>query len=400
MNILSNTAINLKPSPIISLNTRTTELKQQNKETISLGMGEPDFDTFDYIKLGAIQAITEGHTKYTVADGEAELKQAISEKFKRENSLTYDHEQISVATGLKQVLYNLWLVTINPGDEVIIPAPYWHSYIAVIEMLGGVPIVLPSNSDFTLSPERLDSVITTKTKWLILNSPSNPSGLCYTKAQLHALAQVLLQHPQIHIAADDIYEHITYDNHKFHTIAQVEPELYERTFTLNGVSKAYAMTGWRIGYMGSANREVIKAMRKIQGHTTTCSSSISQRAAATALRFSDEKLLHERRNIFQKRRDLLVNTFNSIPGMHCHKPQGAFYAFPSITGLIGKVTPDGMKINNCTDFANYLLEKYLLGVVPGIAFGMLNHVRFSYAASNKLLHTACERLQDACAKLK
>lgn len=390
----------IKPSPTIAVTTKARELKAAGKDVIGLGAGEPDFDTPDHIKEAAKIALDAGDTKYTAVDGTAELKQAIIGKFHRENDIKYSPSQITVGTGAKQVLYNALMATLNPEDEVIIPAPYWVSYPDMVALAGGRSVIVQCSAEhnFTLQPDALARAITPKTKWLILNSPSNPTGSAYSKEQLLALAAVLKQHPHVHIMSDDIYEHIIYDDFSFTTLAQLDEELYERTLTINGVSKAYAMTGWRIGYAAGAE-SLIKAIAKIQSQSTSNPCSISQAATVAALNGSQNFLIN-RANVFKKRRDNVVSRLNAINGIHCNNPQGAFYVFPSCEGLIGSLTPEGKKLNNSTDIASYLLESALIAVVPGIAFGAEGFFRISYATSDETLEKACDRLHEACANLE
>jgi aspartate aminotransferase len=400
MSFLSKCLINIKPSPTIAVSMKAADLKAQGKDIISLGMGEPDFDTPQNIKDFAIKAIQNGETKYTAVDGTPALKKAIIAKFKRENNLDYNSNQISVSTGAKQVIYNALIATLNEGDEVLIPAPYWVSYPDMVILGNGVPVIIESNSknNFKISPNDLDNKITPKTKWLILNSPSNPTGTCYSESELRALADVLLKHPHVHILSDDIYEHLIFENLKFATIAQIEPKLKDRTLVVNGVSKAYAMTGWRIGY-GAGNEKLIKAMGVIQSQSTSSPSSIGQAASVEALNGTQD-FIKPNALLFQKRRDLVVKMLNEIDGINCNNPNGAFYVFPSCNGLYGKKTPQGNVINNDNDFATYLLEEALVAVVPGIAFGAKDFFRISYAASDDFLLNAMNRISDACKKLK
>ncbi|HEU0118504.1 MAG TPA: pyridoxal phosphate-dependent aminotransferase, partial [Alphaproteobacteria bacterium] len=345
----------VKASPTLGITKLALELKASGKDVIGLAAGEPDFDTPDFVKEGAIAAINRGDTKYTAVDGTPALKKAICDKFSRENGLTYKPSQIIVGTGGKQVIFNAILATVSPGDEVIIPAPYWVSYPDMVNLAEGKPVFVATTeqSGFKMSPQDLEKVITSKTKWLILNSPSNPTGAAYTKAELRALADVLLKHPHVWILADDIYEHLVYDNFEFTTIAQVEPKLYDRTLTMNGVSKAYNMTGWRIGYAGGPEH-LIKKMAEIQGHSTSNPSSISQAAAVAALTGSQD-FMKKQLATFQERRNMVVELLNQVPGLKCSKPEGAFYVYPSCAGLIGKKTPDGKVLNNDEDVAKYLL---------------------------------------------
>ncbi len=400
MSFLSKCLINIKPSPTIAVSMKAADLKAQGKDIISLGMGEPDFDTPQNIKDFAIKAIQNGETKYTAVDGTPALKKAIIAKFKRENNLDYNSNQISVSTGAKQVIYNALIATLNEGDEVLIPAPYWVSYPDMVLLGNGVPVIIESNSknNFKISPNDLDNKITPKTKWLILNSPSNPTGSCYSESEIRAIADVLLKHPHVHILSDDIYEHLIFENLKFATIAQIEPKLKDRTLVVNGVSKAYAMTGWRIGY-GAGNEKLIKAMGVIQSQSTSSPSSIGQAASVEALNGTQD-FIKPNALLFQKRRDLVVKMLNEIDGINCNNPNGAFYVFPSCNGLYGKKTPQGNVINNDNDFATYLLEEALVAVVPGIAFGAKDFFRISYAASDDFLLNAMNRISDACKKLK
>jgi aspartate aminotransferase len=400
MSFLSKNIAKIKPSPTIAVSTKAAELKAQGKDIIGLGMGEPDFDTPDNIKEAAIKAINAGDTKYTAVDGTAGLKKAIIAKFKRDNNLSYEAKEITVGTGAKQVLYNAFMATLNEGDEVIIPAPYWVSYPDMVLLAGGTPVVVDGKAEnnFKITPEALEAKITDKTKWLLLNSPSNPTGSCYPKDELKALAQVVLKHPHIHVMADDIYEHIVFDGLQFETIASVEPKLKDRTLTINGVSKAYAMTGWRIGF-AAGEASLIKAIAKIQSQSTSSPCSISQAASVEALNGTQD-YLKTNVEIFQERRDLVVGLLNNIDGISCNVPNGAFYVFPSCQGLFGKTTKAGTVIENDTDLATYLLEEALVAVVPGIAFGAPGFFRVSYAASNDFLKDAMTRIATACAALQ
>ncbi len=400
MSFLANSLSNIKPSPTIAVSMKAAELKAQGKDIISLGMGEPDFDTPENIKQAAIEAIRKGDTKYTAVDGTAALKKAIIGKFKRENNLEYKPSEITVSTGAKQVIYNALVASLNAGDEVLIQAPYWVSYPDMVLLAGGTPVIVESSADnnFKMLPANLAAKITAKTKWLILNSPSNPTGACYSADELRALAEVLLQHPQVHILADDIYEHLIFDGLKFATIAEVEPRLKPRTLMVNGVSKAYAMTGWRIGY-AAGPENLIKAMATIQSQSTSSPSSISQAAAVEALN-GVQDYISSSRKVFESRRNTVVSMLNAIDGIDCNVPNGAFYVFPSCAGLVGKTTPAGKKIENDNDFSAYLLEEALVAVVPGIAFGAASHFRISYAASEEFLQNSMQRIADACKKLK
>ncbi|MEM8917151.1 MAG: pyridoxal phosphate-dependent aminotransferase, partial [Pseudomonadota bacterium] len=386
-------------SPTIAVTTKARELKAAGRDVVGLGAGEPDFDTPDSIKQAAVDAIWSGATKYTAVDGIPELKQAICEKFKRDNGLDYQPNQITVGTGGKQVIYNALMATLNPGDEVIVPAPYWVSYPDMVLLCGGqpVPVECPSQTGFKLQPESLAEVITDKTKWIILNSPNNPTGAAYSEAEMRALCDVLVAHPHVSILTDDMYEHLVYDDFKFVTPAQVEPSLFDRTLTMNGVSKAYAMTGWRIGYAGGP-ADLIKAMAKVQSQSTSNPSSISQAAAVAALN-GPQDFIAERGEAFRQRRDLSVEMLNAAEGISCHKPEGAFYVYPSCAGCIGKTTPGGKVIESDEDFVTYLLEDAGVAVVHGAAFGLSPFFRVSYATSTEALTDAFERIQKACAAL-
>lgn len=390
----------IQPSPTLAITTRVLELKRQGVDVIGLGAGEPDFDTPDFVKEAAIEAIRAGKTKYTNVDGTAELKEAIALKFKRDNNLTYAANQITVNVGGKHTLFNAMLATVDPSDEVIVPAPYWVSYPDVVQFAGGTPVFVAAGPEqqYKLSPEQLEAAITPRTKWLILNSPSNPTGAAYSEAELRALGDVLARHPHVWIFADDMYEHIVYDGFKFRTIAEVCPELFERTLTVNGCSKAYAMTGWRIGFAGGAPW-LIKAMAKLQSQSTSNPCSIAQ-AAATAALTGDQSFLAERAAAFQKRRDLVCDMLNTIDGMHCPRPEGAFYVYPEFSALIGKTTPKGTKIDSDEAFVGYLLDDAKVAAVQGSAFGVSPAMRISYATSEELLREACTRIQAACAALK
>jgi aspartate aminotransferase len=389
----------IKPSPTIAAGQKARELRAAGRDIISLDAGEPDFDTPDSIKEAAIAAIRAGQTKYTTVDGTPALKEAIVAKFKRENGLDYTPAQITVGAGGKHVLFNALMATLNPGDEVIVPAPYWVSYPDMTLLAEGVPVFVecPAEKGFKLQPEDLERAITPRTKWLVLNSPSNPTGAAYTRAELKALAAVLLPHRQVHILNDDMYEHLVYDGFEFTTIAQVEPELFDRTLTVNGVSKAYAMTGWRIGYAGGPT-ELIRAIAKIQSQSTTNPSSISQAAAVAALN-GPQDFIAERAAVFKDRRDLVVSMLNQANGVSCHRPEGAFYVFPSCAGTIGRRTPAGKVIATDQDFGDYLLEDAGVSVVFGGAFGLSPFFRISYAASTAALEESCRRIQRACGAL-
>ena len=399
MAFLSDTLARVKPSPTIAVTTKAAQLKAEGRDVIGLGAGEPDFDTPEHIREAAKRAIDAGKTRYTAVDGIAELKAAICSKFLRENGLTYTPQQISVGTGGKQILYNALMATLNPGDEVIIPAPYWVSYPDMVLLAGGtpVPVVAGIETAFKLTPEQLEAAITPRTKWLIFNSPSNPTGAGYTRTELKALTDVLMRHPQVWVMSDDMYEHLVFDDFEFCTPAEVEPGLYDRTLTCNGVSKAYAMTGWRIGYAGGP-AHLIKAMGTIQSQSTSNPSSISQWAALEALS-GPQDFLADWRRVFQGRRDLVVGMLNQAEGIRCPKPEGAFYVYPDISGLIGKATPAGTVITNDEVFATALLEETGVAVVFGAAFGVSPNFRISYATSDEVLREACSRIQAFCASL-
>jgi aspartate aminotransferase len=399
MSFLADRLARVKPSPTMAITALATELKAAGRDVISLSQGEPDFDTPPNIKEAAIAAIRAGDTKYTVFDGRIELKRAVCAKFERENGLHYEPQQITISSGGKQVLYNALVATLSAGDEVVIPAPFWVSYPEMVLLADGtpVPVACPQNNGFKLRPEDLDAAITPRTKWLILNSPSNPSGAAYSEADLKSLAEVLLRHEQVWVMADDMYEHLVYDDFRFTTIAQVEPRLYERTLTVNGVSKAYCMTGWRIGY-GGGPKPLIKAMGAIQSNSTANPCSVSQAAAIEALT-GPQDFIAEHNRSFKERRDLVVDMLNRVPGLHCPRPEGAFYVYPSCAGVIGKKTPEGKRIDNDEDFARYLLEAVDVAVVHGAAFGLSPHFRISYATSTEILREACHRIDRACRAL-
>ncbi|WP_340260280.1 pyridoxal phosphate-dependent aminotransferase [Roseobacter sp. HKCCA0882] len=400
MAFLSDTLSRVKPSPTIAVSNLAADLKAQGKDVIGLGAGEPDFDTPQNIKDAAKAALDAGRTKYTAVDGIAELKQAICKKFERENGLAYKPSQVSVGTGGKQILYNALMATLNPGDEVIIPAPYWVSYPDMVLLAGGTPVIATATieTNFKLTPEALEAAITPKTKWFIFNSPSNPTGAGYTRAELKALTDVLLRHPHVWIMSDDMYEHLVFDGFEFCTPAEVEPALYERTLTCNGVSKAYAMTGWRIGY-AAGPENLIGAMRKIQSQSTSNPSSVSQWAAVEALN-GPQDFLADNVALFLRRRNLVVEMLNAAEGITCPTPDGAFYVYPSIAGCIGKTSPDGKKIDSDEDFATALLEEEGVAVVFGGAFGLSPNFRVSYATSDENLREACSRIQRFCAGMK
>lgn len=396
---LSDAVNRVEPSATIAVTTKAAELRAAGEDVVGLGAGEPDFDTPQHIKDAAVAAISAGKTKYTPADGLPELKEAICAKFKRDNDLSYTPAQIHIAPGGKPVLYNALVATLNEGDEVVIPAPYWVSYPEMVKLCGGTPVTISCgpNAKYKLTPEALEAAITPKTKWLILNSPSNPTGAAYTKAELKALGAVLRRHPQVWIMTDDMYEHLVYDGFEYQTIAQVEPALYDRTLTVNGVSKAYAMTGWRIGYAGGPEA-LIKVMRKVISQTTSNPCSISQYAAIAALNGSHD-FLPERNAAFKQRRDFVVAELNKADGLTCDTPEGAFYVYPSCAGAIGKTTQSGKLIETDADFATALLEQEKVAVVFGAAFGLSPAFRVSYATSMEALSKAMVRIQNFCASL-
>ena len=400
MSFLAKNLSNIKASPTIAVSMKAAELKAQGKNIISLAMGEPDFDTPDNIKEAGIAAIRKGDTKYTAVDGTAALKKAIIDKLKRDNNLEYATNQVMVSTGAKQVIYNALMATLNAGDEVIIPAPYWVSYPDMVLLGCGVPVIVngASANNFKILPADLEKAITPKTKWIILNSPSNPTGGCYTAEDLRGLADVLLRHPQVHIMSDDIYEYLIFDGLKFANIAEVEPKLKESTLVVNGVSKAYSMTGWRIGY-GAGDAALIKAMSMIQSQSTSATTSMGQAAAVEAMNGNQDYVANSTK-IFQSRRDMVVKMLNDIEGINCNTPNGAFYVFPDCSGLFGKKTVDGKELKDSNDVAGYLLETALVAVVPGIAFGAEGFFRISYAASEDFLKNAMQRIADACDQLK
>ena len=392
MALLSDTLARVKPSPTVVMAAKAMEMRATGRDIISLSAGEPDFDTPENIKAAAIAAITAGKTKYTAPDGMIELKQAICEKFQRDNGLVYRTSQVSVGTGGKQVLYNAIMATLNPGDEVLIPAPYWVSYPDMVYLAGGEPVIINTAVDtgFKLTPEALEAAITPKTKWFIFNSPSNPTGAGYHWDELRALTQVLMRHPHVWVLSDDIYEHLVFDDFKFCTPAEVEPGLFDRTLTVNGVSKGHAMTGWRIGY-AAGPEQLIAAMRKIQGQSTSNPSSISQWAALEALNGPQDYIANNNM-LFRGRRDLVVERLNAIDGITCPTPEGAFYVYASIDALIGKTTAAGVKIVNDETFATQLLEEAEVAIVFGAAFGLSPCFRVSYATSDDNLKAACQRI--------
>ena len=398
MSIVSNSLKRIKPSPTLAVSQKARELKAAGKDVIGLAAGEPDFDTPENIKRAAIDAINLGETKYTAVDGTPKLKTAIVEKFKRENKLNYELNQISVGTGGKQIIYNAMMATVNAGDEIIIPAPYWVSYPDIVLLAGGNPIIVKcsENENFKITPEKLKNSITNKTKWLILNSPSNPTGSCYSENEIKSLAKVLIENKQVHILSDDIYEHITYGKFKFFTISQVN-ELKDRTLTMNGVSKSYAMTGWRIGY-GAGPVEIIKAMAKIQSQSTTNPSSISQAAAVEALN-GPQNFILERSKEFQERRDFVVKSLNEIKGLSCLNPDGAFYVFPNCSKCLNKKDKKEKLLKTDSDFVESLLENNGVAVVQGSAFGLEGYFRISYATSMQNLINALKRISEFCNSL-
>lgn len=399
MAFLSDTLARVKPSPTIAVTTLAQELKAAGRDVIGLGAGEPDFDTPDHIKAAGIAAIEAGKTKYTAPDGMPDLKAAICAKFKRDNGLTYTPQQISIGTGGKQILYNALMATLNAGDEVIIPAPYWVSYPDMVLLAGGTPVPVECGIDanFKMTAGQLEAAITPKTKWLIFNSPSNPTGAGYSAQELKALTDVLMRHPHVWVMTDDMYEHLVFDDFKFATPAEVEPALYPRTLTVNGVSKAYAMTGWRIGYAGGPE-PLITAMRKVQSQSTSNPCTISQWAAVEALN-GPQEFLAQNAALFQGRRDLVVSMLNAAQGISCPKPEGAFYVYPSVAGCLGKTSKGGTRIETDEDFSRALLEETGVAVVFGAAFGLSPNFRVSYATSDAQLTEACRRIQDFCAAL-
>ncbi len=396
---LSTTLSRVKPSPTVAISTLAMELKAAGQDVISLGAGEPDFDTPANISAAGKRAIDGGKTRYTAPDGIPELKEAVCAKFKRDNGLEYTPKQVSIGTGGKQILYNAFMATLNPGDEVVIPAPYWVSYPDMVLLAGGTPVIASTTLEdaFKLTPDALEAAITPKTKWFIFNSPSNPTGAGYSWDELKALTDVLMRHPHVAVLTDDMYEHLVYDDFTFCTPAEVEPALYDRTLTVNGVSKAYAMTGWRIGYAGGPEH-LIAAMRKVQSQSTSNPCSVSQWAAVEALNGTQDFIAPN--NVkFARRRDLVVDRLNAIPGITCPKPEGAFYVYPFITGLIGKTSAKGTLIENDETFATALLEEAGVAVVFGAAFGLSPAFRVSYATADEVLEEACRRISEFCAGL-
>ena len=399
MGFLSDAIGRIKPSPTIAVSSLARELKAAGNDVIGLGAGEPDFETPDNIKKAAIDAINRGETRYTAVDGIPQLKEAISAKFKRDNGLDYTPSQITVGTGGKQVLFNALMATLNPGDEVVIPTPYWVSYPDIVLLAGGTPVFADAGQEngFKLQPDVLEAAITEKTKWLIFNSPSNPSGAAYSHAELKALTDVLVKHPHVWVLSDDMYEHLVYDDFEFVTPAQVEPALYDRTLTMNGVSKAYCMTGWRIGYAGGPEA-LIKAMSKLQSQSTSNPSSVSQWAAVEGLN-GPQHFIDEHNKVFKERRDLVVSMLNQANGISCLTPEGAFYVYPSCAGTLGKTTAGGKSIETDEDFVTALLEEEGVAAVQGSAFGLSPHFRISYATSTEALEEACQRIQRFCGSL-
>ncbi len=399
MSVVASRLNKIKPSPTIAVTTKAAELKAAGKDVIGLGAGEPDFNTPDHIIEAAYTAMKKGDTRYTAVDGTPALKDAIIAKFKRDNGLTYERSQITVGTGGKQVLFNALMATVNAGDEVIIPAPYWVSYPDMVIMAEGTPVIVECSekNNFKLQAADLEKAITPKTRWVILNSPSNPTGAAYTHDELKALTDVLVKHPHVWVMTDDIYEHLVYDDFKFFSVAQVEPKLYERTLTVNGASKAFAMTGWRIGFAGGP-KELIKAIASVQSHSTSNPCSISQAATVAALN-GDQSYLKDWCKVYKERRDMVVDMLNAAPGIRCPKPEGAFYVYPSCEGCIGKKTPEGKVLNSDEDVVTYLLETAGVAAVQGAAFGLSPYFRISYATSTENLKEACTRIQKACAAL-
>jgi len=400
MSLLSTRLSAIRPSPTLAVTAKAAEMRAEGRDVIGLGAGEPDFDTPDFVKEAAIAAIRKGETKYTRVDGTDALKHAIIAKFARENGLDYTPEQIVVSSGGKHVIFNALMATLNPGDEVLIPTPYWVSYPDMVRLAGGEPRFIESSieSGFKITPEQLEEAITPRTKWLIFNSPSNPSGAAYTAAEMRSLGEVLLRREQVLILSDDIYEHITYGDFSFTTMAQAVPAIADRTLTMNGVSKAYAMTGWRIGYAGGP-REILRTMAKLQSQSTSNPCSVSQAAAVAALE-GDQGFMAERRRVFKERRDLVVGMLNEIDGIDCPCPDGAFYLYPDCSGLIGRHTPDGGRLDSDLDVVTYLLESEGVAAVHGGAFGLSPHFRVSYATDTEALREACRRIGRACAALE
>ena len=400
MSLLANRLARIQPSPTLALNARAAALRAEGIDVINLAAGEPDFETPTWVQQAAIQSMEQGMTKYTAVDGIPALKKAIQQKFLRDNRLEYDLDQIVVSTGGKQVIFNALMATINDGDEVIIPAPYWVSYPDIVNLFGGVsvPVACGQENGFKLTPDQLRAAITPRTKWLILNSPSNPTGSMYTKAELRGLAEVLVEHHRVYILSDDIYEHLVYDSHTFATIVQIEPRLKLRTLIVNGVSKSYSMTGWRIGY-GAGPKELIKAMTMVQSQSTSNACSIAQGAAVMALN-GPQGFLDDWRLSFTDRRNDTAEALNKIEGLSCRIPEGAFYLYVNCGGVLGKITPDGQTLETDNQFCEYLLNEAKVTAVSGDAFGLSPYFRISYATSMDNLTEACKRIKDAISKLK
>ena len=400
MSIISNSLKRIKPSPTIAVSQKARELRAAGKDVIGLGAGEPDFDTPINIRNAAKKAMDEGKTRYVPGKGTSDLQTAIINKFKRDNNISYSKEEIMVGVGGKHIIYNAMMATLNPNDEVIIPAPFWVSYPDIVLLAEGKPIIVQCSSDqnFKITPSQLEKNISNKTKWLMLNSPSNPTGAIYSNQELKEISKVLLKFPNIFILTDDIYEKIIYDDFNFSTLASVEPKLKNRILTMNGVSKAYCMTGWRLGYCGGP-KEIIAGMNKIQSQSTTSTSSISMAAAVEALN-GNQEFINEHNLVFKNRRDLVVEKLNQIEGIKCNKPSGAFYVYPSCEGIIGKETPSGKIINSDEDLMNFLLESQGIAGVHGAAFGLSPYFRLSYATNEKTLIEACRRIKVACEDLK
>lgn len=399
MSLISSRIQRIKLSPSFAATQRARDLRAEGHNIISLSIGEPNFPTPDHVQEAAIKAMSRGETRYTNTDGTPELKKAIISKFKRENGIEYTPDQITVGNGAKQIIFNALMCTLEPGDEVIVPAPHWVSYPEMTLLAEGIPVAVPcdKNDGFKLQPQQLEAAITSRTKWLIINSPCNPSGATYSREDLKLLTDVLLRHKNVYLLMDDVYEHIRFDSHEFWTAAQVESRLFDRILTVNGVSKAYAMTGWRIGYAGGP-KQLIKAMAKLQGQSTSNSCSISQAASVAALN-GPQDFIPQRATAFQERRDRVLELLNQVPGINCHKPEGAFYLYPSCAGLIGKKRPDGRALENDEDVAIFLLEVAEVAVVQGSAFGLSPHFRVSLATTMELLEEACRRIQRVCAQL-
>ena len=400
MNFIADRINRIKPSMTVGINIKAKAMKEEGRDVIVLAAGEPDFNTPKHIRDAANKAMDQGKTKYVPGKGTPELQKAIQKKFKEDNNIDYSLDEIICGVGGKHIIYNAMMATINSADEVIITAPFWVSYPDIVILAEGKPVIVecPESQNFKITPEQLEKHITPKTKWLMLNSPSNPTGVVYTKKELKDLAQVLIKHPNVLIMCDDIYEKIIYDGVEFHTLASVEPVLKDRCLTLNGVSKSYCMTGWRLGYCG-APKEIIAAMNKIQSQSTTSTSSITMAAAVEAINGPQDFII-DHNNKFLKRRDLVVNKLNAIQGIKCAKPDGAFYVYPNCEGILGKITPSGKKLSNDEDFMTYLLEDQGVAGVHGSAFGLSPYFRLSYATSDDILEDACNRIQIACSKLK